>query len=306
MSHVNQCPQCQARLRIPEERAGQAVKCPKCGTRFRTEGKPPQEEFDEPWLEDDFGDEEYGDLPDVPQKKTKKKPRRTGSLQPFLRQWLTACAILAAVSILLAVGGLFSEPVAIAATAVCIVWSLGCILGGHFWIAIELGKESALKALAALTVPFYALATAMSRKPPMKGGIVMASVIAPTVLLGLMMLAFKPMYTGEGRRAARARSWDDMIHRMESNTPANASIVNATVYVASRPGSLDNLQPRAEQLLTRFDSYVPGSLQIDAANRTIRYQYRGSKRFEKLYALYLSSETGAFVVDSRPQAAGET
>ncbi|MFG0333921.1 MAG: MJ0042-type zinc finger domain-containing protein [Maioricimonas sp. JB049] len=301
MSDVQLCPQCQARLRIPDEKAGQSVKCPKCGTRFRAGSNTSQDEFDEPWMQDDRGDDQYGELPGAPQRKAGKTPRRTGNLQPFLRRWLIACGILAAISILLAVGGLFSEPVAIAATAVCVVWSIGCILGGHIWIAIELGRESALKALAAMTVPFYALVTAMQRKPPLKGGVVMGSVVAPTVLLGLMMLVFGPMYTGEGQRAARARSWDDMIRRMESNTPVDAPIVAATIYVASRPGSLDNLQPRGERLLSRFDSYVPGSLQIDAANRTIRYEYRGPERFEKLYALYLASETGAFVVDSRPQ-----
>ncbi|MEW4528058.1 MJ0042-type zinc finger domain-containing protein [Maioricimonas sp. JC845] len=297
MSQVCQCPQCSARLRIPDAKRGQAVKCPKCGTRFRA-GQEPQDELDEPWLDDDLSADDYGELPDVPQRKAKKKTRRSGDLQPFLRQWLTACGVIAAVTILLAIGGLFSEPVAIAATAICVVWSIGCVLGGHIWIAIDLGKESALKAIAAMFVPFYALATSMQKRPPMKGGIVIVSVVAPTILLGLMLLVFRPMYVGDAKQAARARNWKSMIHRMESNTPADAPVVTARFRVASRPGSLDNLQPRCEQLLSQFDSYVPGSLQIDAANRIIGYQYRGPKQFDRLFAMYLGSETKAFI----PQA----
>ena len=67
MPEVVNCPQCERKLRVPEDLLGKKVKCPTCGNTFTAEvpsaAPPPRGEEDEhapPRQQyDDAGDEEY-------------------------------------------------------------------------------------------------------------------------------------------------------------------------------------------------------------------------------------------------------
>lgn len=287
MPQAVQCPHCFARLRVPDERIGQTLKCPSCKERFESA----------PSLDDP------GDAFSLPKKskRKKKKSARKASLQPFLNRWLIAVGITLAIAFLIGIGGMFSEPLAMVATGICVVAMLLCLFGGQVWMAIDLGRENIGKGvLSFLFAPAGLVMAYQDGGPARRGAVVFASMVAPLALLGLMLLVYLPKYDPATRQANRADRWEDLIRRMESSTAADAPIVDTIVAVSSRPGSLDGIEPRCEELLSKFPSYVAGSLKIDAANRTIAYSYRGHPKFNKLYVFYLGAETQAFIYSSRP------
>lgn len=165
--------------------------------------------------EDDFG------APRVRarRKPTKKKPAASGSLQRFLRPWLIACVVVLTVAVLFAVGGLFSETLAIIASMICVVAIVGCLLAGTVWMAIDLGKENVLLGLGVLLVPVAGPAVSFAKKgPALRGAAVFMSMLAPLLLLGLMLLVFWPMYPG--RQAAQTANWEELMHPMDSQVGA--------------------------------------------------------------------------------------
>lgn len=286
MAFTVECPECAKSLRVSDEKANSMVKCPQCGAKFRAT--------------DDSSDSSDGDdhlaRPNRSRKGTKSKSSTFGGLQPFLHRWLMVCAISSALIVVVALGGLFSEILAISASLMCVAAILVCSLVGSIWMAVDLGKESIALALSSVVMPPVGLVTAFqNRSPARRGAIVFASMLVPTILLGLMLLVFYPKYAAPRQRGAQSNNWENLIHQMDNQMTAETPVVTAKLTVAARPGSLDGLQPQCEVLLQQFKSYVTGSLKIDVAARTITYQYRGSDKFESLLAFYLGSKTGAFI-----------
>lgn len=284
-------------LRIPDEKVAAVVKCPQCGAKFRAS----EASADRPRRVGASSDRrvEEDDDTDAPpsrsRKQTKRKSSASASLQPFLRRWLIACGIVLAVTAIIGVVGLFSEPVAMTASVICIVAIIGCALAGSIWMAIDLGKESPWLAVGSLLMPAVGLVWAFQKKSPARrGAVVFVSLVAPTLLLGLMLLFFLPKYTGAGQRGRQTANWGDLMRQMDSRVTPDTPVVTVTVRVASNPGSLDGIEPKCEALLRPFKSYVQGSLKIDAGARLITYQYRGHENFNQMIAFYLSSSTGAF------------
>jgi predicted Zn finger-like uncharacterized protein len=291
MPTSQQCPKCDASLRVSSGTAAKTVKCLSCGTRFRVSADT-----------DDASD----DL--APPRRSRSRTRKSsvaGHLQPFLKRWAIACGIVLSLATLLGIGGLFSEPVAIAATVVCVVAILGCMFAGTVWMAVDLGKENVLLGVAVILLPVAGPALAYHKKgPALRGAIVFVSTLAPCALVGLMLLVFLPKYAPHGTQASRTAKWEDLMHQMDKHLRPDSPTVAVTLTVASRPGELDSLEPKCEALLRRFQSYVPGSLKIEAASRKISYQYRGSENFEMMIAYYLSNATGAFIPQTKVESAG--
>lgn len=301
MSLASQCPECGKALRIPDEKATAMVKCPQCGAKFRvSETSPDSPRRDGIAVkrrvpEEMPADDDLDVLPTRKRKQTKKKSSVSGSLQPFLWRWSIACGIVLAIVAILGVVGMFNEPVAITASMICVVAIIGCALAGSIWMAIDLGKESASLAVGSLLMPPVGLVWAFQKKgPARRGAVVFVSLVAPTLLLGLMLLFFLPKYTGTGKRAVQTAKWDDLMRQMDSKVTPETPVVTVTVRVASNPGSLDGIEPKCEALLRPFKNYVQGSLKIDAGARLITYQYRGHENFNQMIAFYLSSSTRAF------------
>ncbi len=286
MSHICQCPECGKSLRIPDEKAAAIVKCPQCGSKFRA-GAP-------------HDDVEADELLPRPRKSSRKKSFKVGSLQPFLRRWLMACSIVLVVAALFGIAGLFSEVLAIVASVICVVAIISCLLAGRIWMAIDLGKDSLPLGILAFLVPIAGVIVSFQKKgPALRGAVVFVSMVAPTVLLGLMLLVFYPKYSGTGQKAAQTAKWEDLMQQLDSHVRPETPVVTVTIRVASRPGGLDNIQPQCEALLSGYKSYVPGSLKVDAPGRTLTYQYRGSENFDTMIAFYLGSKTGAFTPQGR-------
>ncbi len=279
MSYIFPCPHCGKSIRIPAEKSAKVVKCPSCGNKFRAAAE--------------FAEDELHEFPPRARQPTKRKS--AVHLQPFLRRWMMACGIVLGIAALIGIGGLYSEVLAITATAICIAGIVICLLTGRIWMAIDLGRDRLLYGIIAFIVPVAGVVLSFQRKgPSLRGAVVFVSVLAPTILCGLMLLVFYPKYTPTGQRATQTAKWEDLMRQLDNQVRPETPTVTVTVRVASRPGSLDGIQPRCEALLSPYKSYVPGSLKIDAPGRTLTYQYRGSESFATMIAFYLGSATGAF------------
>lgn len=280
MSFTSQCPECGKSLRIPDEKAGAMVKCRTCGVKFRAAVE---------------SDEDVDLPPPRSRKSSRKKSAASGALQPFLRRWLIAVGVVLALTLILGIVGLSSEILALTASMVCVVTIIGCLLTGTIWMVIDLAKEDGKAALlAALMPPAGAMMSFQRKSPARRGAIVFVSMVAPTLLLGLMLLFFLPKYTGAGKRGVQTAKWEDLMRQMDSKVTPETPVVTVTVRVASNPGGLDGIEPRCEALLRPHKSYVHGSLKIDAGARLITYQYRGHENFNQMIAFYLGSSTGVF------------
>jgi DNA-directed RNA polymerase subunit RPC12/RpoP len=297
MPQVCRCPECGQTVRLSEEQAGRVVSCANCSRKFRV---APRKAAARNESADDAPDEDYGAPPVRSRPAKSRKAARAFRWQPFLRRWLIAGGVVLTIAALTGIGGLFAEPLAIAATAICAAAVVGCLLAGTIWMVIDLGKENGGMAVCVLLVPAAGPAIAFLNKgPAQRGAVVFVSMFAPALLLGMMLLAYYPKYSGAGQQAAHAANFEDLIERMDARLTPETPVVSVTIRVASRPGALDGLEPECDSLLRRFKSYVPGSLKIDAANRQLSYQYRGDERFHKLYAFYLGSATRAFTPQQR-------
>lgn len=74
------CPDCDARLKVPDDAAGKTIRCPKCTARMEV---PDREVADEPADDDDRPrrrDRDRDDANDRPRKKTRRKPARSGGV----------------------------------------------------------------------------------------------------------------------------------------------------------------------------------------------------------------------------------
>lgn len=306
MSRIHHCPGCRAALRVPEAKVGKVVACPACGTKSRASA-----------IAGDGADTDgAANAGSAPLRQVAAPPRRgragmakpaTGraTLRPFLQRWLTACGGVLAVAALLGAAGLVWEPPAMAASLICCAAIVCCTLAGTVWMAVDFGRGNVPLGLAVLLMPPIGIGLAFrDRGPARRGAVVYASSLAPAALLGLMLLAFLPRYTGAGQRAAQADGWEDLILQLDGRLRPDTPTVSVTYSVASRPGEMNGLGQEGERLLSRFKCYVPGSFAVDAGAGTIAYQYRGPEQFEALFAFYLSSATGAFFPQHRVGADG--
>lgn len=284
MSRAVRCPECAAPVRRAPEQGGAVIRCPQCGARFRVAG----------------GSDDDADLPAPARKPRKKSAARGGDIRPFLRRWSIACGVVLGAASVCGVGGLFSEPLAIAATAICILALIGCGVAGAIWMAIDLAQENVPWAVITVLFPAAGPVFAFQSKgPARRGAVVFVSMLAPTLLLGLMTLVFYPKYSGAGRQAAHTARWEDLMRQLDKQLQPDSPVVSVTMNVASRPGALTGLEPKCEALLRQFQCYVPGTLKIDADARLLSYQYRGHERFDSLPAFYLGSATRAFTPQPR-------
>lgn len=266
MPQISQCPECGKRLRIPEERMATVVKCRGCGQRFRAaEAAGPDGLRRSSAVrkkrthENDSVDEDLCTAPAHDLMPRRKSGRRNGAMQPFLRRWLIACGVILALAALVGAGGFFSEALALAACLICGTVVLCCAMAGTVWMALDLGRENFFLGLGVLFMPAIGLGLAFRNKgPALRGAVVFASAVPPTLLMGLMVLVFRPMYDGSGRQAANAARCQDLLHRMDDQFGPNTPVVSVTMRVASRPGGLDGVESQGEVLLGQFKSYVPG------------------------------------------------
>jgi DNA-directed RNA polymerase subunit RPC12/RpoP len=302
MSSIHRCPGCGRALRVRQEKVGKVVACPACGARSRVSG-------DASAIQSSVrGGSDAGGVPALPgglRSASKKKSKSAKTMQPFLRRWFTACGAVLGIAAVLGFAGLFWEPPALAASFICVVAILVCALAGTIWMVVDFGRRSVPLGIAVFLLPPIGLGLAFRDKgPARRGATVYASAIAPLLLLGLMLLAFLPRYTSEGRRAADANRWENLIRRMDDQLQPDTPTVSVTYSVSSQPGGLEGLEPIAESALSQFRCYVRGSFKADASARTISYAYRGRENFDGLFAFYLSSETGTFFPQQRLNAGG--
>lgn len=299
MARVIRCPNCEASLKIPAEMAGSGVRCRSCGHKFRVpekstrkRAKPADDEYDE---YDEYAEQDAAAARSRSRsgRRRKKKPSKNANpLHSFLRPWLIACGAVMGVTLLIGLGGLASEIVAMVASGICVAAAIGCVLVGRTWMSIDLGKESMLQGVASFFIPLVGVAlTVANRGPSMRGLVVYVSAIAPA-LLGLAMVSiYERSYTGAGRAAVRVENATDMINKLEEKIGPDAPVKTGRLKVISNTGEMPNLQAKCEPLLSQFDSYVTGSLKVDVAANTLTFEYRGPELIIRAYGMFLGNST---------------
>ena len=148
-----QCPKCKATLVIPAPLAVRVRPATRSVPRVRTTSgrvcrRRPVASFPQP-----------GPLAGKP-----AHSRRAGSakgfsfdpeLVPFLKRLGLGIGIVLASIVVTAIGGFFSEPVAMGATIIGLVAVLGLALAGRVWFVVIAFQESALLGVATIFVPMF-------------------------------------------------------------------------------------------------------------------------------------------------------
>lgn len=325
-----QCPHCQTKMKIPEGGSGGAFRCPQCRQIIRAPGsqsaKSPRES--QPAAA------KQQSIPSIPEKASvapspfasgsrvrspTRQPQafatpatqanRAAPLQPFLVKWAILAGAVLGVLLIIGLLGLVWEPVAITAIGLCLFAILGCLLAGQVWMAIATGKENPLLGVAAFFVPLIAIVVAFVHKgSALRGFVVYMTSFVPMGLSLVLLLLYMPLYSAEGRAAARSAASADrqtrlleIIQRSEKNVDPTAPISTARFTLLSPLGQSSQLQSQADAVLRQCDNYVPGSFQLDPDTKSVTFQFRGPDTLSSQYRLLVSMATNTNLVPAPPQ-----
>lgn len=303
MSKV-ECPECGKSLKVPDSKRGATVRCPACQAKFRIPELKEPRRPNHPRERDSRRSRSRQERPGPGSRSSRLTPSDSFDTKAFIKRLLPVHGAVLGLSTLLIIGGFFSAYSSLAAAGLLIVAAIGCIITGRVWMAIDIGRRSVGIGIAALLVPAVGVVYAFRKKgPPMRGAITLISCLAPTLLLGLVVLLFAPGENGRPAFGPRSPStaqspetWARMIEQAELNLTDDSPIITANLKITLRPGgSIDDLAARGDSLLQRFPSYVPGSFSVDIASRTGTLQYRGQENRKSAYAYFVGLSTNTFV-----------
>ncbi len=210
---------------------------------------------------------------------------------------------MCALTLVTAIGGFFSEPVAMAATVIGLVAALGLLFAGHIWFVVIAFQESTVLGGATIFVPLlwiYCLANRIGRSQ--LAFALLVSALIPALLGLCLAVTFTARYTPEGRAATRevqfAKNADKMVQLIrehESRSPPTGEPRETTYSYAIRIEDPARFISQGDQGLSQFSGYIKGSLRIDETRRRISFQHRGAGDLEQKYVLYLAFETNVLI-----------
>lgn len=298
MPRVIQCPSCQKKLRIPDERLGTAIKCPGCGKAIKTKpAASPDDEFDD-LLPDD--------APPLPGRTAdsagKRKARKNSSnFGPFTRKWFIGVGIYVAITIVVSLIGLASETIAMGATVLWIIGMVGFLTAGWIWATADHFRDELWKGLVSLFLsPIGFVLAIRDRTPALRGTIVAGTALIPA-LLGLgSTYVFKSKYTHEGRQATRAGVANSRLEALERNFDPNSPIEQVTFKLSGNLAKRPNFESEVDALLSEYAMYVPKSAKLDSNAMTLTLECRGDRMTHLSFASYLSNKTGLIVMPPMP------
>lgn len=253
-----------------------------------------------------------GGLPNRPTATARRGQATSGlPLKGFLIRLAIVHAIIAGVMLLMTLVGLLSEPLAMGASVVAIICTLGLLFTGRIWMIVIAFQETAVQGLLVLLVPYYWLIYMVTRKGrAIQAFSVLASTLIPALLALAMVAVFMARYEGgsprarsspflsPSRRAVTEKRIADMkitapvLPPPVVTTPAEPVLQTVSFPIFSQ-GSVD--LPKADQALNAVAGYVAGSVRADAQQGTITLQYYGSEVMATQYGLALSSSAGIMV-----------
>ena len=229
---VISCPGCSVRIKVADGKHGRFA-CPKCGQTLLIKPPPgspapaqrpalapqtPADPLFDPLAMPNIPTKSalpnveafpristagVGGLPNQPSATARRGPATSGlPLKGFLIRLAIIHAIIAGVMLLMTLVGLFSEPLAMGASVVAIVCTLGLLFTGRIWMIVIAFQETAVQGLLVLLVPYYWLIYMITRKGrTIQAFSVLVSTLIPA-LLGLGMVAvFMTRYEGGSPRA---------------------------------------------------------------------------------------------------------
>lgn len=302
MPRIVQCPSCEKKLKVPDERLGTAIKCPGCGKPFKTKKPKPampssDDEFDD-LLSDGSGDNALPPRPGTASKGSRKGKARTktASIQPFVRKWFVGVGIYTAIAAVVTLGGFASEPVAMAATVLWIIGMVGFLVAGWIWTTTDHFQDETWKGLVTIFLAPVGFGLAIrDRGPALRGTIVAFSSLLPALLgLGSAHL-FKSKYTGEGRAAARAASVEARLEQLEKKIAPNDPVETVTFKLSGNLAGRPTFASDADSILSEYSMYVPGSAKVDSGKRELTLDCRGGRLVHMGFALLLGNKTGVMI-----------
>lgn len=305
MAQAISCPHCQKSLRVPDDKIGARVKCPACGQPFRVELPTADNEFDE------LLESEPPPLARTAQRATRGAASDSGyPIKPFLKTWGTILGGIIALAVVIGLVGLAAEPAAMVSTGICVAAIIGCVAVGRIWMSIDLGREVVWKGLVSFFVPLVGLALTMKQRgPSMRGAVVYLSALAPAVVgLGLLLM-FKPLYTAEGRAAARAETAEDRLRQLESRVDLSEPAESVTYSISGRLDDAGSIAGEIERLLSDYPMYVAGSARLDVSARTLTIEARGGRIVAVGFAMLLQNRLRIIVrppVATSPETSSDT
>jgi hypothetical protein len=224
-------------------------------------------------------------------------------LKPFLKHLELGVGILCVLITAIAIGGLFSEPIAMVATIIGVLAMVGLALAGRVWFVVIAFQESVILGVATIFVPLlwaYCLAKRIGRSQ--LAFALMVSALIPGVVTLCSVMIFTARHSPAGRSAARAaiyaKSADNMvkvIHEYESKNPSTGKPREVAYTCAIRIKDPARFISVGERGLSQFDGYVQGSLIVHEEGRRITFRYRGTDELRRRYRLYLSFETNVII-----------
>jgi len=245
-----------------------------------------------------------------PQSGSKKGLSLDPELLPFLKRLGLGLGAVCAVILLTAIGGFFSEPVAIVATVIGVVAMVGLVLAGRIWFVVIAFQENVMLGVASIFVPLlwsYCLAKQL-RRSQLAFALLVSALIPGVVTLGVAGV-FTARYSPEGRKAARsARSASNadkmvkMIREHETKTPPSGEPREAVFVYSNRVENAARFISDGDSGLSQFEGYTKGSLAINETDRTVTLKYRGANDVAAKYRLYLGFKTNVFL---QPRSATE-
>ncbi|MEZ6137338.1 MAG: hypothetical protein R3C53_20815 [Pirellulaceae bacterium] len=235
-----------------------------------------------------------------PNRSNMRTPTATGkgALQPFLSRWCIGLGTCVALLLVLAIAGLFSQGVAFGFIIICFIITLGCLIVGQIWMAVELGKTNVALGIAALFVSIVGLVFAIKgRGNGQRAAVIYVSSLLPIILGAIFAPIYQSKFTSEGRNRARTAKLSndlpkltEMISNTEREIDDSAPLATAT-FKYTLIGGKQITAAQCDAILSPFKHYVKGSFQIDSENRTASFEYRGTERLASQYKLLLYNRT---------------
>lgn len=315
MSQNVRCPECGTVLRVPDSPAGALFRCPKCSKSLRL-GRASAPAAPLPSAASSSAQPASAIPPGSAPAGARRAAAASASplaaaasdappLRPFLVRWAIGLGSAAALLVVLGLGGLFAEPLAIAATIVMIVAMVACLFVGLVWMTIAAARQHVMLGVAVFFVPMVGLVLAIiQRGRIVRGALVYVSCVLPAILCVAFLAAYQSRYTAEGRTAARTAKLDEdrpdleaMIRRTESGVAAGAPLATARFRYIQRGPEAPITVAEAEAILSPFEHYVDGSFRIDEQARTVEFDYHGPPRLAAQYRLMLYNRTQTMLME---------
>jgi hypothetical protein len=310
------CPGCGAKYRTKAQ-PGSKLKCPKCKTTLAI--PQPLDPLPLDPLPLDPLDASLtlapsdGRLPpasSVPNRSRRPatSSRRQGgiSLDPELRGFLKPLGIgIAAVCgliVLLTIGGLASEAVALAAAIVGVIAMLGLAFAGRIWFIVIGFRHNIGLGIATIFVPLlWSYCLAKQLRHSQHALVLLLSALIPAIVTLGALGILKGKYSPEGKNASRAAQFAENALKLgevikkeeQQNAPSGEGITwSCRVENVESPARFVYEGNRA---LSEFKGYEKDSMAYDPTSRQFSFRMRGSKDMASKYRLYLGFKTNTLV-----------